>query len=498
MGRRFVSVWFRYLTIDRQAICQPEFRSIPFVFAAPVHGRMMITAANPVAEKEGVKQGMALADAKAIVPGLEMLDEKPGLELRLLATLGEWMIRFAPIVALDLPDGLILDASGCTHLWGDENAYVADIISRLKSRGYHVRAAMADTVGVSRAMARFGNARIIAINGHIAALQDLPPAALRLEQAVLERLHKLGLRTIGSFMTMPRPVLRRRFGLDVLVKLNQALGLEDEPLSPIVPVVLYEERLPCLEPIKTAVGIEIAIHRLLESLCARLAKDGQGIRMAELLCYRIDGYIEQVSIGTNRSSNNPPHLFKLFQLKISTIKPALGIELFVLKATKVENAPIIQEKMWSDGPGLDDLALTELLDRLAGKLGADKIHRYLPAEHYWPEHSIKPASFLNQEKEMEWPIDKPRPIRLLNKPERIEVSAPIPDYPPMNFRYKGKLHMVQKVDGPERIEQEWWMAEGRHRDYYYVEDKDGQRYWLFRSGHYREEKSEWFLHGFFA
>ena len=98
-----------------------------------------------------------------------------------------------------------------------------------------------------------------------------------------------------------------------------------------------------------------------------------------------------------------------------------------------------------------------------------------------------------------WRVDKPRPIQLLAQPGRIEVTAPIPDYPPMLFRYKGKLHKIVKADGPERIEREWWIEEGLHRDYYNVEDEDGCRYWLFRLGHYAGDKNpQWFIHGFFA
>ena len=70
---------------------------------------------------------------------------------------------------------------------------------------------------------------------------------------------------------------------------------------------------------------------------------------------------------------------------------------------------------------------------------------------------------------------------------------------PLNFRYKKDLHVIKKADGPERIEREWWLQDGEHRDYYAVEDEEGKRYWLFRSGHYNEvEKPKWFLHGFFA
>ncbi|MEJ0029563.1 MAG: hypothetical protein WDO15_04000 [Bacteroidota bacterium] len=82
--------------------------------------------------------------------------------------------------------------------------------------------------------------------------------------------------------------------------------------------------------------------------------------------------------------------------------------------------------------------------------------------------------------------------------ESIVVTAPIPDYPPMSFTHNGKLHTIVKADGPERIEQEWWLQEGEHRDYYRVEDEAGCRYWIFRSGHYNVETDQWFLHGFFV
>jgi protein ImuB len=121
----------------------------------------------------------------------------------------------------------------------------------------------------------------------------------------------------------------------------------------------------------------------------------------------------------------------------------------------------------------------------------------MPAEHYWPERSFRKAS-LDEKPAIAWPTEWKRPIRVLTPPEPIEVTAPIPDYPPMLFVYRGKIHTVAKADGPERIEQEWWVQQGQHRDYYCIEDDQGKRYWLFRLGHYHDENYQWFLHGFFA
>ncbi|HEX3384750.1 MAG TPA: DNA polymerase Y family protein, partial [Mucilaginibacter sp.] len=156
MQKRFVSIWFRHLTTDWLTLRRPELKALPFVFAAPERGRMLITAANSLAEAQDISPGMALADARAIVPSLEMADHTPGKESKLLKALGGWCIRYTPLVAVDMPDGLILDVSGCAHLWGGERAYLGTIIKVLRNKGYNARGAMADSVGAAWAVARFG------------------------------------------------------------------------------------------------------------------------------------------------------------------------------------------------------------------------------------------------------------------------------------------------------------------------------------------------------
>jgi protein ImuB len=499
MLRRYVSIWFRHLNTDWFSLHQPDLKKLPFVLRTLSQGRMVITSANATAEKKGIQTGMVLADARAILPELEVLDDKTNLPEKLLRKLAEWCIRFTPVVAIDPPDGLLLDASGCSHLWGGDENYVNEITKRLMARGYDVRVAMADTPGVAWAIARFGAETFVIINGRsLEALLSLPPEALRIEPEIVERLHKLGLHRIHQIIGMPRSALRRRFGPQLLLRMDMALGKEIEVLEPVQPVEPFQERLPCMEPIVTATGIEIALQQVLNSLCIRLYKEQKGVRVVLFKCYRVDGKVEQIKIETNRPSHNAGHLLKLFETKLSSIEPALGIELFVLDAVKVEDHHSQQGKMWEGVGGLDDIRLAELLDRLASKVGIQTIHRFLPDEHYWPERSLKAASSLQDKATIPWRTDKQRPIQLLRKPERIEVTAPIPDYPPMLFRYNGKLHKIVRADGPERIEQEWWIQQGQHRDYYRVEDEEGMRYWLFRLGHYDDETFQWFIHGFFA
>jgi len=502
MQRRYVSIWFRYLLTDWQVIRRPELKDVPFVFATPVHNRLLISAVSPVAHLQGIRIGMRAADAKAICPGLEILEDKPDRASKLLKKLGEWCVRYSPTVMIDdfSTDGLFMDVSGCTHIWGGEHKYLEEIVSRLKSKGYMVQVAIADTIGAAWAISRFGTKlSFIPSGSNTEALLPLPPRALRLDEKTLLKLGKLGFNEIRNFIGMPRSVLRRRFGEEFLTRLGQAIGTVNEIIPPLQVPVLFQERLPCLELIKTRKGIETAIILLLEKLCDHLQKEGKGLRTGILTCYRIDGKIVRIDIGTNSPSNSVDHLFKLFQLKIEKIRPGWGIELFVLDVPKTDDLLADQETLWSKKPGLDNQSVMLLLDRIAGKMGSGAIRRYLPSAHYWPERSFKECTVIIEKSTMDWPIQKPRPTELLKKPEQIEVMALFPDNPPKFFIYKGKKHVIVKADGPERIEREWWLDVGEHRDYYQVEDKQGQRYWLFRSGHYDDEKQyQWFIHGFFA
>src|ERR1700744_5624492 len=180
MEKRFMCIWFHHLLTDWQVNRKPELRDIPLVFTAKERNRIVITDVSDKAESQGITIGMTAADAKAIVPGLQVIDKRSGKAEKLLTAIGEWCIRFTPVVACDPPDGLILDISGCPHLWGGEREYLKDIHTRLQNKGYNTRIAIADTIGTAWAIARFGKRTPIVPSGaQVEALMSLPPAALR-------------------------------------------------------------------------------------------------------------------------------------------------------------------------------------------------------------------------------------------------------------------------------------------------------------------------------
>ena len=458
MGRRYVAVWFPHLVTDRLARLRPELGKKPLVLSAASHGRMIITASNLLAEANGIYPGMVVADARAIVPDLEVLIDKPGFSTVLLNRIAEWCIRFTPVVSVDLPDGLLMDVTGCPHLWDGENEYIQTIDTRLSAFGYEVRLAIAGTVGCAWAIARFGKQTLVENEKVPEALVTLPPAALRITHETVGLLQQLGLRQIGQILGLPRSALRRRFGQFLLDRLDQALGRQEEKVEPLQPVEPWQERLNCLEPILTRGGIEIALTRLLEILCGKLKHYQQGLRVARFKGFRVDGKTVQIEIGTNRASHNELHFFKLFELKLSTLEPESGIEVFVLEAPVVEDNLPVQDKIWETGGSHTEIQLSELLDRFAGKFGKEHISRFLPDEHYWPERSVKPAISLRKNQlQMESGPEQAITI-IISIRNQLKLLHLFLIIHRCCFSYKGKLHKIIKADGPERIEQEWWLA----------------------------------------
>lgn len=498
--KRFVSIWFPYLITDWYVLQQTQLKACAFVVKGSDHGRYIVRAANEMAVSAGIHAGMTLADARAICPSLQDREDQPGLTEKLLKRMARWCIRFTPVAAVDLPAGIILDVTGCAHLWGGEHAYLTDIIQRIQTKGFQVKAAMADTIGAAWAAARFrSKSSLIHPEKHSLVLMSMPVECLRLPPGILQYLHMLGLRQLKDIIALPKNALQRRFGPQVYERLQQALGQTPEYIEPIIPLQPFSERLPCLEPVMHRAGIEIALQQLLQPLCERLQKESKGIRALIFSCYRADGKTVSLQVGTVSPTLHQQHLFRLFEMKLDTLAPGPGIEVFVLDAIKTDTYLPQQDQLWKRNTGITGPQLLQLLDRIHNKIPGVPIERYMPAEHYLPEKAFAKVPSVSQVQTCNWQLQRPRPVILLSAPERIEVTAPVPDYPPMMFRYKGKIHKVVRADGPERIEQEWWIQDGRHRDYYVVEDENGCRYWLFRSGHYDAEQTyRWFLHGYFA
>lgn len=450
----------------------------------------------------GIVPGMTLADARALHPDLAIAAADLAGDAACLATLVRWSNRFSPWTAPCGSDGLWLDVTGCAHLFGDEAGLAAEAVERLAEQGISCRAAIADSAGAAWAMARFGGGRLALVpsGGTLMALRSLPVAALRLEHDAAALLARLGLRQIGDLCALPRPALTARCGKAVVLRLDQALGRAAEPLSPVPPAPLRWTRRSFAEPVTAPEALAAAVRELLATLCRRLAAEALGARRLELTLYRVDGKLARTAIGTALPSREPPHLWRLIEEKLSGLDPGLGIEDMVLTATAVGQLDAAQLALAGSGAGPGEADLARLLDRLANRLGPQALVRPLPRESHVPERAVAFASVLgNDAGKAAWDLARPRPVRLLPRPEPIEVMAPVPDDPPLLFHWRRQAHRVRYAAGPERIEAEWWRELASPRDYYHVEDATGRRFWLYRAGLYdAATRPSWFLHGFFA
>jgi len=441
---------------------------------------------------------MPLADARAIDPGLVVAAADPAGDAAALARVASWCGRWSPWTAPVPPDGIALDVSGSAHLQGGEEELLAEAVERLGKLGIAAQAAIAPSAGAAWALARFGGARTVVVppDGTRAALAGLPVAALRLMPETVEMLTRLGLRHVGDLYPLPRPALVLRFGEGLALRLDQALGARAEPLSPLPPPPTRFARRRFAEPIATPDDIRAATALLLDALCCRLAEESTGARRLALTLHRVDGGACVVEIGTARAAREPRHLLRLFDERLGTIDPGLGIEDMMLAATLAEPQGATQLALDRTAAAGD--ALPALIDRLTARLGAGAVRRPLLVESHWPERAVRLAVPLDPARNAIHP-DRPRPVRFLPEPEPVEAVAPVPDDPPLLFRWRKVMHRVRRAEGPERIAGEWWRGAKELRDYYRVEDEDGRRFWLYRAGLYRADKpARWYLHGVFA
>ncbi len=481
---------------------------------AAVRGGQRIVAADAAARAGGVFPGMPLTDARATLPALFTVEADPDGDLRALETLALWCGRYSPWTTIDAPEphgsaGILVDASGCAHLFGGEAALLEDIVGRLRTWGVASRAALAETPGAAWAVARFGNRGTVAVvppGGLTAALAPLPVRALRLETALADDLERVGLRRISDLTNVPRAPLATRFGQALADRLDLVLGRTAEPVSPRRPVAVLRTRATFPEPIADPADIAAATRRLLDEVAVHLADGHQGARRLELVAYRSDGTLAEIVVGTARPTRDPKHLDRLFAEKLPALDAGFGIDTLALGVLVAEPLVPLQRDLASGRAAPEDDA-GRLVDRLGARLGPERVLRLQARASHIPERACRAVSAfaLKSLPEMAIPGPRqPRPVRLLPTPEAIEVIAPVPDHPPVLFRWRRTSYEVARAEGPERIAPEWWLEgapapEQGVRDYFRVEDKAGRRYWLYREGVYLPGVfPRWYLHGFFA
>jgi protein ImuB len=556
-GRRILSLWFPRLAAERVMRLRRDVLPVPLAVVGDQNGTQVLVSLSAEASAAGLTQGQTLRDATAICPGLLTVATEPLGEAQFLTTLRRWAGRFSPWVAEEAPAGLMIDLSGAAHLHGGEEGVLARVAEDCADLGLTVRAGIADTPGAAWGLARYarmaaaspgamgrsgdaidqearatrsraakrrgwerggGPPRPVAAKGAematiappgrvVEALADLPLAALRLEPDAVDRLMRLGLRRVGELMGMPRAGLARRFGADTLRRLDQALGMEPEPVSPARPPLHFAVRLTLPDPIGLRSDVEAALDRLLPPFCEKLRAKGRGARRVVLQAFRADGGVAAVEIGLARAADSPDRIRPLLHLKLDQIDAGFGIDCLRLEALATEAMTTVQHRGQLEatagaltGKVTDIHALDDLIGRLGARLGAEAITRLHPAESHVPAKAAKVLmAAWSVAHDGPWPAPSaPRPL-VMFRPEPVE--APETSELPATFRWRRRDYRVRMAVGPERLQPEWWLEDpdwrGGFRDYWRVEAEGGERLWLFW-GQGGAVTDRWYCEGVFS
>jgi protein ImuB len=508
--RRILVLWFPRLPTDRlQRHKQASSDQPPLVVVAKADNALRLFAVDRKASSLGLAMGQPLANARAMLPVLEVVAADERSDLKLLTRIADWSDRFTPFVALDGPRGLLLDVTGAAHLFGGERAMLDGIRESLRVRGFAVRGAMAGTAAAARALARYRDGAIIAPGGEAEAVAPLPIEALDLDPVTTHAFRRAGLKTVGQAAGRKRSEIVARFGAATIAMIDEAMGRAGKPVSPRLPPPGYWKEQNFAEPIVTQEAIRAALQSLAAALAHVLELRGEGARRLEAIFFRADGVVRRIAIETGAPTREPAVIDRLFREKLDALAdpldPGFGFDLIRLCATRVERAAF--EAADLSGGDREEKEIGFLIDRLAARFGRQRILAFRPNDTHIPEAAwvAMPAQYAQPEK-FSWrgirgPGDAPRrPLRLFVKPEPVSFVTAIPDS--SHLLWRGTRHVVTLCEGPERIAMEWW----RHRtprparDYFRMEDDEGRRYWLYRAGAVERDgmAPQWFLHGVFA
>lgn len=499
--RRYLAVWFPWLASDRR---RPEGAGA-FVIVEKNKGALRLSAVSPQARAIGLTPGLTLADARARVPDLVTLSAEPESDAALLRRIVVDFGRFTPMAAADGPDGLILDVTGCAHLFGGERGLAGRVLDRAAAIGLQARVALAGTPQAARALVRFGSGGITPEGQDRAAVRRLPVEALELPEADTVALRRAGLKTVAAVDDRPRAALAARFGKASAWKVDRVLGLEDIRITPFRPPD------PCVidRVLREPISLDDDIHRVLADLMTeavvRLERDGQGGRIFQAAFFRVDGQTRRVQVQTGRATREACVVLRLFRERIAALPvpldPGFGFDQVRLSVVRIEPLAATQVDLNRRPDRSADFG--GLIDRLSARLGPEAVLRFERRDTHIPERAVRlrpagsgPQPWPERDRD-ETPL---RPLHLFDPPQPVEQPmAFAPDGPPMRFRWRRIQHEVVRAEGPERIADEWWRREEPTRDYYRIEDRQGRRLWLFRQGLYGDERPpRWFVHGLFG
>lgn len=515
-SRRYLALWLPYLGIDRlirSGTTSANPPDTPLALVEKVKGAIRLAIVDPAAASLGLQRGMGLADARILAPDLLVFEQDEHADAALLERLADGCMRYTPNVSLDSPDALVLDLTGCVHLFGSEDALAADLSTRIARLGIRARTACAYAPEAALALVRFQ--RVPAADERMSVMR-LPIAALRLGAECETSLIRAGLAKIGDVARRPLAGIAARYGEDAVHAIRRIIGEADSPLTfrKMEKPFHFDQRFA--EPVARTDYVMARLDDLVAEAIAALEARDLGGRRFEAIFFRTDGLAQRLMIETGVPTRDAHAILRLFRERIDSLAdpldPGFGYDMVRLKVLFHEPLAASQLQLGSSEAASASQQVDELVDRLSVRIGRNRVRRFQPRDSHIPEQAqLSFPAIETRRADENWIMSPPgnppmRPLHLFNPPQRIEVLASVPDGPPYRFRWRRTFHEVGRFEGPERIASEWWRAQDGDpahgaptRDYYRIEDRRGRRFWIFRHGLYDETSHpDWYIHGLFA
>jgi len=499
---------------------------------------LVITTCSHAARQHGIRVGMPLGEARALLPrpgsrgdaaraadalAPQILPASPVRDRADLQALALQCQQYSPLTGLEetsFPESLWLDIAGSEALFGGEMALIRTLQADLAKRGFQARIAIAQTFGTAWAVSHFSPRAfsVVSSGDEAAALAPLPVLALRLPEATVAALGTLNAATVGDLMRLPRASLPSRFGRELLARLDQALGQAPELLTaerlqtPLTAEWLLEE--PCSD----RQVLEQILNRLLEQVFQQLQQRQAGLR--EVRCHWLGTSLAPLTLRLLRPTTECRHVQELLRLRcerLTVTEPLRGIR---LELVELGLPPRRQTRLFEDEAPAErqQQVLAELVDRLGSRLGVHSVLRPTLRPDPQPEYACECVP---------WPHPAPapmptasrshlrcRPLCLLPSPQPLILESPAArgdrrdPAPPETSRSESSPPLesarvisrlfppasIVRATGPERIETGWWRGPEEKRDYYRLELSTGSVVWAY----FDRGTGRWLLHGLFT
>lgn len=476
------------------------------MFVEKQRGASRLVALDHRARALGLRAGLALADARARVPLLRVFASKPAADAAYLNHLADLAQAFTPSVVHDLPDGLVLDVTGCAHLFQGEERMAARLGNALRKAGVSaLKLAVAPTPDMARALARFSRETPCFVFDD-ELVRTLPVAALECGHEDTLALKRAGLKTIAEVANRPSVLFTARFTAAFSDKLARVMGEINRRITPLRTLPSCRAERSCPDPVVSHDVIARIVSELATKVSEVLQARGEGGRAFAAKFMRTDGAIFRVCVETSHPTRDPAVIMRLYRDRLDTLSdpfdPGFGFDVIRFEAMQTELLAECQTTL--DAHDEKNSQLTQLIDRLSIIFGPECVTRLRPVDSHIPERAqaIVLAGTVAasnawtkcthaEEKRLRPPLifAHPQPIEVQNHDEGETLSS---------LRWRRVLHRLTHAAGPERIADEWWRAPSGYgtRDYYRVQSVNGSRFWIFRAAAAAGQR-KWFLHGLF-